>query len=446
MNKIFSTALLLGLAVGLTSCVNEEDDKFSGSPAERIEEAMAKGAAALAAPANGWAMEYYPTNNEDGFKAKSYILMAKFNASGEVTVGMNNEFSYNEYKEGTSTWDVIGDNGPVLTFNTYNPCIHVFSEPEDLPTSVTGSKDNEQGLGAEGDYEFVIVDTPEDHSQVMLKGKKRSTYVRLTPLDDGISFSDYLDKVNTFRDEILTKDAPNPLMITVGDTKYEMYNVNTRLPNVIPFGGDSILERHIRPYGITYRGGKYYMRFREAIQPTDDLSVQEFVYNEETTSFTGVEIPEATIAAYPADLFFAKELEGIHSWNMTRFSDKCQALADGIEALYQQMFTSPKKYRMTDITFMKYEDTMVARLKYGSSAYYKFDIKNENNTITLTYAGAYNDGSAKLAADFSEIEKYLTSLNGTYTLKGAETNINLLNVTLTSTEDAGKWFNLKWTK
>ena len=77
----------------------------------------------------------------------------------------------------------------MLSFSTYNDILHYFSDPAIY----------DQGNGLSGDYEFVMVDVPEDHQTIMLKGKKRGTYVRLTRLPDGTDFETYLKDVYDFQ-------------------------------------------------------------------------------------------------------------------------------------------------------------------------------------------------------------------------------------------------------
>lgn len=119
-------------------------------------------------------------------------LCAKFSSDGSVTMGMNNRFSNDTYVSDRSLWDIITDDGPVLSFSTYNDCIHAFCDPNDLPTSIRGGGSSVTGLGAEGDYEFVITDLQDNAEQGTIKGKKRGTYVRMTRLPEGTDFQQYL--------------------------------------------------------------------------------------------------------------------------------------------------------------------------------------------------------------------------------------------------------------
>ena len=103
----------------------------------------------MIAPANGWEMAYFPNLEAD---AKGYNMVLKFNKNGNVSVtAKNNTTTGNKMMTDTaSTWSVISDYGPLLTFDTYNDVFHAFSDPR------------EDGAGMLGDYEFLILKaTPE---------------------------------------------------------------------------------------------------------------------------------------------------------------------------------------------------------------------------------------------------------------------------------------------
>ena len=196
-NKILTAALLLGSLVMTTACSNEEDDIFDQSAAERLNAASETYSNLLTAGTGKWAMEYFPTNNTDRYTGSGYLMTMKFDKSSAVTVGMKNIFSNNVYREATSMWQVITDDGPVLSFNTWNDNLHQFSQPEDIPFT-TGSGNNEQGTGVGGDYEFIITSYSEDGKEIYLKGKKRGIYDRLLQLPDTTTLQSYVEDLEGF--------------------------------------------------------------------------------------------------------------------------------------------------------------------------------------------------------------------------------------------------------
>ena len=184
MKKNIFLLSLIGVGMLLSACSNEQDMLFDESAAERLNGASELYSQRLMAHENGWAVQLYPTLEDEAPFGSGYLLLMKFGNDRSVTASMKNSLTFGNYKESTSAWQVITDNGPVLSFNTYNEVLHAFSYPEDVPTT----EDNETGTGIGGDYEFVIVDAPEDGSYMMLKGKKRGTYNLLTPIEDEINY------------------------------------------------------------------------------------------------------------------------------------------------------------------------------------------------------------------------------------------------------------------
>ena len=189
MKKLLSMILVLSTVLSITSCKYEEDDIWDQSAAERIESLSKSYAQTLKDSKGGWAMEYYPTNTSTEVIGNGYLIMAKFNENNTVATGMKNVFSNNNYISDFSTWEINKDQGPVLSFSSYNNCIHVFADPYDLPfTGNSENEINEEGKGAQGDYEFMMVEVPADGDYVLLKGKKRGTYIRLTPVPEDTDF------------------------------------------------------------------------------------------------------------------------------------------------------------------------------------------------------------------------------------------------------------------
>ena len=195
--KFLAPTLMLGSVVGFTSCNSEEDDIFNASAAERLDEYKKVYSADLTAQGGRWLMEYFP-NEED----RGYVFAMTFNPDGSVKIAGHNVWLNKSYKSDVSMWSVIADDGPVLSFNTYNQVFHLFSTPENItgeeaPTNPDNdNKDiDETGEGHAGDYEFVILGLSEDGNTMKLAGKKRNipTFMhRLSETDDEqLILSDY---------------------------------------------------------------------------------------------------------------------------------------------------------------------------------------------------------------------------------------------------------------
>lgn len=117
--------LVIALASVFGACRREEKDLFDDSAAVRAQKALDNARDVLTAPANGWEMLYFP-NPESG----GYSVLIKFDEKGNVFVASRNpQTTANKYMtDGNSTWVVVSDYGPILSFDTYNNVMHKWAE------------------------------------------------------------------------------------------------------------------------------------------------------------------------------------------------------------------------------------------------------------------------------------------------------------------------------
>lgn len=268
---IYAMSLLLA-GSGFSSCTNEEDDIFEASAADRLNQAQEEYTKLLCKPANGWAMQYFADNDNEG----GYTFLMKFRDNTSVTIAGNNQWIGNTYKEETSMYELISDNGPVLTFNTFNDVFHIFSTPEDLPST----SDNEAGYGHRGDYEFIVMDATDE--LITLKGKKTGIRVLMTPLADDVDWATYLNDLKA-KARALFNDKFDPLILDLGEKRFVVSKASTGIFNMYPEGGDAITETVLYPYLINPDG----IRFNKEVEET---GVQQLYFNEEGSfSIDGVE-------------------------------------------------------------------------------------------------------------------------------------------------------------
>lgn len=153
-------------------------------------------------------MAYFPNLETT---AKGYNMIVKFNKNGNVSVtAKNGTTTMNKIVTDTaSTWAVISDYGPLLTFDTYNDVFHAFSDPQ------------ENGAGLLGDYEFLILKaTPE---LVLLKGKKHSAYTVMRPLKNPLQTdSAYFSNCEKMQAKLFGNN--NIVTLTQGSNKMYLYN------------------------------------------------------------------------------------------------------------------------------------------------------------------------------------------------------------------------------
>lgn len=178
MKKIFW--LLLALPLLLQSCLKDDEDIFPDSAAERMNKALKQNKEVLVGATDGWVMEYFPEKTQ---KYGGYTILVKFGEDNNVTV--STERGGAGVTE-TSMYEMIGDSGPVLSFNTHNSLFHYFSEPHN-PDGI-GPTDS----GMAGDYEFLILEaTPE---KVTMKGKKTGNHIIMTPIAAGTDWKKLMEQ------------------------------------------------------------------------------------------------------------------------------------------------------------------------------------------------------------------------------------------------------------
>ena len=460
MKKILSISLILAAALTLNSCVKEEDDIFDKTAAERLNEASGLYASRLMASPNGWAMQLYPTNYDEWPYGNGYLVLCRFNKDFSVNVSMDNIFSEGQYREDTSLWEVLTDNGPVLSFNSHNDCIHAFCDPYDLWFTGTEDHDNnESGTGAEGDYEFIIVDAPEDASYMMLKGKKRGTYNLLTPVEEGVNFKDYLADVKNFRKTFFPLNAPTFDVVHWGDSLCkmvmtypdEMGESTTRnldfdgMPNIYPYDGDPILNQSFNTFLITKRGNDYYLRFRDKFKPRD-VEIQEFVYLKDKDIFQSVDDPSYYIEGNNPNLYFGTTLQmSSHSWTMTSDTEKGASLINSLSTYFTSLSNSSNTVTFDKVMLVTTDEGVVLQITYKNkpkkgretigSMKYLYTYESAGNKTRLVFNKATGNDEAELRTstiglDQPSVKEAIDFFSQEFEVGAATTAFNLNSVRL----------------
>lgn len=259
------------ILLGIYSCSNEEADIFGKSSAQRLNEAVAEYSKLLCSSENGWAMEYFANEKEKG-----YTLLMKFRTTGGVTIATKDNYTGNKYTEDNSMFEVIADNAPVLTFNTYNNLLHYFSNPEDDPNT----EENENGRGHEGDYEFIVMKASQD--LIVLKGKKRGYTIMLRRLSEGQDWEGYLNQLEEIKNTLFSNKIPTLWLTTANGEKYTLGNSTTGVFDAVPEGGDPISQTIKIPFVMQENGFRTLKPFTGGKEQNEALfSVQSFTIAED---------------------------------------------------------------------------------------------------------------------------------------------------------------------
>ena len=270
--KRFSILSLICLAAfTLQSCLFSEDDIFEDSSTNRTNQALDNYQALLTSATNGWKLEYYPGGKSHDIGGVTMLM--KFEGE-DVTImsdtkvqGFNDKTETQAGERVTSKFTLIADQGPVLSFSTYNVLIHYWSEPK-------GGLDVD---GYAGDFEFVITDAREN--EVTLKGKKHGTIMHMTKLANDVDWDAYIAACNKIRTE---SEEYGTLVGFKGETTFTPSAFSQE--NVITFSetasNGETTKRKVS-FAYTDKGIRLY-------SPTtvNGVECDNFVWDNETKSFT----------------------------------------------------------------------------------------------------------------------------------------------------------------
>ena len=261
----------MAAVLGMTfqSCLMEEKQLFDKTPAERMDAYLSEFGQVLESSEGGWLLEYY-AEDEQSYGGYPYIL--KF-ANGEVTAYFQLADDLEETK--TSYYKLVADDGPVLTFDTYNEYIHYFSTPDIV---------NYQAL--QGDYEYRLVGKNDAGTELYVQGKRTMNNMVLRKFEG--------DPV-----EYLAKTLEVEAEATAPSYTFEFGDVK----GVCALGGN-YLEFEYTANEETVEGGSAFcftdtgIRLYKAIE-VDGVEITEFTFNFETSSMTSNTGAVKIVNVYP---------------------------------------------------------------------------------------------------------------------------------------------------
>lgn len=182
MKKLFAYTLLSLLTLGLPSCLRDDKQLFDSSPAARLDQTIAQDKQLLESAPQGWILQYYAGKNYTG---AGYTLLMKFEHGRVTMMGDNGDPEL----VATTEYNVVKDQGPVLTFPTFNGVIHPLA---------SASLGHSEGI--QGDYEFAILEASPE--RIRLRGKKWENEMILTPLPKDASLEEVMAGILAIREEM----------------------------------------------------------------------------------------------------------------------------------------------------------------------------------------------------------------------------------------------------
>lgn len=275
MKKSIYLAALAALA--LTACSSDNDGIFDQSAADRLEQYKKDYAEVLTENGGLWTMEYFSNADEPG-----YVFVMKFDKNGSVQISANHKWIGGEFKQETSLWKMIADNGPVLSFNSYNNLFHIFSDPAnitgpDAPSGDFGDID-ETGFGHEGDYEFQVMEVSEDHNTVRLLGKKTLYDIFLHRLDQATDVKAYMDDYKQTSSSLFSEQISKIFFSDADGERYIISDAHTGVLSIYPENGDPVDQTRSSCFIITDSGIRFIKPFEIIDSEGNEKIINEFKF------------------------------------------------------------------------------------------------------------------------------------------------------------------------
>lgn len=368
MKKSISIIFTLSMLFVFTSCFKTEENKWDETSSERMTRSLAEYEDLLCTAENGWVLDYFANPFEQG-----YPLLFKFEKNASVVIAGKDAVSTGGvYKASDPTsYELIADNGPVLTFNTYNPILHAFCVPWLDPA-------NPDGLGHQGDYEFVIISG--DENEFWLKGKKRGYLMRMYKAPVDKQWEDIYTELSTIKNGIFAPGL-KALILTVGEERYRVNDPTQGLLELYPIDNPDALADYYS-YNVELDGT---IRLIDAFRGANgDLKVSAFRMQDGMLASVDGDTP-ATLSAGKLNEFVL--LSDI-SWRWNKNS-----LAGPIADLYSAFSDEIRKSA------------------YGAIQYIDFKMNTFENSYTLTFKTQRITGYLLLNTQAEGDDKLTLTLN-----------------------------------
>ena len=369
---IMKRNIIIGLAFILSSCLSEEKNLFQESAALRLNHAIENTKQILISPSNnnGWVMEYFPNNYTEG-----YTFLMSFNSNAFATIAARNKYTP-VYTTDESAFDIIGDNGPVLTFNTYNKVFHLFSDPKDPK----GGSELD-GIGLLGDYEFIVMNITND--LLTLKGKKRATEIIMYPLAKGQDWKTYFDNLDDLKKELF--DNRITLRLNKNDKAlFNLLNSTTGIFGKVSVDAEDDTDLENLPFITT----DYGIRLSQQLKIDEEIKLQAFKLNGERNKLVAEEDKSYTISSPQPGEFIA-------SSKLTFLAEKPEI--SGMNDLFERVATGMissfnVNYELYAIGFGKNDNNpaLALRTKNGITAMFNIPMTINGNKVKIEPFDAEN--------------------------------------------------------
>lgn len=424
MKKTLYISALAGLLLSFGSCNLEQDRIWEDSSAIRMQKTIEKYSEILTGAPNGWGMEYFASPSEGG-----YNFVFKFDKNGSVTVGGKNAVSTGgKYKEATSLWEYIKDNGPVLTLNTYNDVFHPFADPD---PSHSGESD---GFGHAGDYEFITISACPD--SVILLGKKTNNKICLYPLTSP-NGEDYFKFLEEQEAKFFNPSLPNIWLDASGERYTAVVDVASRTISYVPEGGDPITETTHSVYGMTNNGIKLFAPYGGM---SGNFAVQDFVYVEDKGLLLSKEDGKTFFSAGSmGDVFMNKKI----LWRTSKenVSGQLATIYDNVVSQCKKILR--KNFNYFEFTYNSIAESYVLGFKNGTySGYFKATYSVQDNVAKFNITDEGNQNAMAHYKNIPAMKEFIDFLNANEFVVTAPNALNPVPMKFTSKANENDFFTV----
>ena len=430
-------------AVLLSGCMFEQEDFFDESAALRIQhtnEEIKDILCEQSTNGNGWVMQYFVAGTDD-YDFEGFNLFAKFEQSGKVTMASDHRYlrngNANKYTEASSIYQMLAEEGPVLSFNSWNDVITVFSDPVDPEAAPKNIVSN--GEGMRGDYNLVVTSFSKD--KITLRGERYGARSCLIPCP--LPFEEYIDSIKVIK-SLISNDGVNALVVTDGTNRLCVTNLQSGLV--------TLSDRVLDPLSSSLEAcvfdlnGFHFEHKNTIVEGGEEY--QDFVFDYEKGCFSEINNPNVVIKPeYENAGFFVRAMDMGKYWNFASYSE-------GFADLYSQVNAgaTKKKYKFNGIKMTKESDgRMRVDMVFttggkSTAAGFYFDVTDsDENSITMSYVEPSTTNAANVLTAIPEIQIMLTALSDKFNVTRAGNNFLSKNIVATSVTDPSKWFEANYT-
>ena len=286
LNKTLLYVLMVLPALLLQSCLKDQEDIFDTPSSLRMQEVLDNAKKVLTSSEEGWAFDYYPDRN---LSYGGYAYTVKFD-NQKVTVGSELDPSTFE----SSLYKLTNDNGPILSFDSYNTLMHYFATP---------SSSHYEGL--DGDFEFIIMEVTDDI--ITLRGKRTGNTMYMRRLTKPAAT--YINNIYDIYDNIIISLANG----TLGSSEIScVIDVDARQMDITYMNGEEAFVGN-GSFIPTETGIHFY-----APMELNGATLTDLDYNIDTSTFTGKDSKgnDITLVGVVAEDYTRfKEFEGKYDFN-----------------------------------------------------------------------------------------------------------------------------------